>query len=101
MVPGEAFSEVHRGEDAEDGQGNDFLYGLELRGGKIAVPHAVGGYLQAVFKEGYAPADENGADEGQGMVAQMSVPLMERLLSALFPLRLSERRFARMLLPRK
>ena len=74
MVPGEAFTEVYRGEDAEDGQGNDFLYGLEFGGGKITVPHAVGGHLKAVFKEGYAPADENGAEEGEGVVAQMSVP---------------------------
>ena len=74
VIPGQAFSQVERGEDTENSQGNDFLYGLELGGGKIAVAYSVGRNLEAVFEKGYAPADENGPYEGEGMVTQMPVP---------------------------
>ena len=56
MVPGDAFAEIHGGEDAEDGEGDDFLYGLQFSGGEVAEADAVGRDLQAVFEEGNAPA---------------------------------------------
>ena len=72
MIPGEALSEIERGENTEDGQRDDFLNGLEFRSGKVAVSDAVGGNLKTVLKEGDAPADKNGAYEGEGMMPQMS-----------------------------
>ena len=74
VVPGDAFAEVHGGEDAEDSEGDDLLYGLQFCGGEVAEADAVGRDLQAVFEEGYAPAQEYGAYPGEGMVAQVAVP---------------------------
>ena len=74
MVPGDAFPKVHGGEHTENGEGDDFLNGLQFGGREITEANAVGRNLKAVFKEGYAPAQQDGANPRKGMVAQVAIP---------------------------
>lgn len=74
MIPGDALAQIERGEDAEDCEGDDFLYSLQLGSGEIAEAYAVGGNLKAVFEEGYAPAQDYGSYPCKRMVAQVAVP---------------------------
>lgn len=55
MVPAEGFAEIQGGKEGENGQGNDFLNGLEFRRAEIAVADAVGGNLQQIFKKTLCP----------------------------------------------
>ena len=74
MVPGDALAEIHGGKNAENREGDDFLNGFQLGGGEVAEADAVGRNLKAVFEEGYAPAQEDGAYPCERMVAQVAVP---------------------------
>jgi len=74
MVPTKAFSKINGGKDAENGKGYNFLYGFKLSCGKVTVPYTVGRHLQTILEEGYAPADEDGAEERERVMAQVAVP---------------------------
>lgn len=68
MVPVERLTlEEHIGNDAEDDEGHDFLYHLELHEGEgTTVVHksdAVGRNLTAVLEEGNEPTEGNDANE--------------------------------------
>ena len=74
VVPVEPFAEVIDGEDSEDAQGDDLLDDFELGGREGGGTDAVGGDLQAVLKEGDAPADENDLPQRVLAIFQMSIP---------------------------
>ena len=74
VVPFEVFAEVGDGEDGEDDECDDLLYGFQLGGGEFVVSDAVGGDLEAVFDEGDEPTDEDDLPEGAGLELQVAVP---------------------------
>lgn len=70
MVRADLFVPEHQqGEQGEDQQCNDFLDHLELDQGKgsavLYVSDPVGRYLEAVFKQGNTPADEDDGYQSQ------------------------------------
>jgi hypothetical protein len=74
VVPVQAAAEVEDAKDAEDGEGDHFLHDFELVRGEGADADAVGRHLEAVFKEGDAPADEDDLPEGDLAELQVTVP---------------------------
>jgi hypothetical protein len=53
----------------------DFLDDLQLGQAQCAVSNAVGGYLEAIFKEGNAPTHENGYPDGLlTQITEVTVP---------------------------
>ena len=74
MVRGDALAEIEHREGGEHEQGDDFLYPLQLWCRINITAHAVGGYLQAVFKKRDAPTDHNDYPERTGFVFEMTVP---------------------------
>jgi hypothetical protein len=74
VVPFDGVAKIKNGEDAEDGQRDDFLGNFELsRGIDVAAP-AVGGDLQHVFKKGDSPACDDDEPDGFVLEFQMTVP---------------------------
>jgi hypothetical protein len=67
-------AEVKGGKDAEDRQRDDLLNHFELDHAEAAVAKAVGWNLEAVLKEGDAPADEDDLPEGVLTEFQVAVP---------------------------
>ena len=55
------------GDDAEDNQGDDFLYDFQLHerewSAVVDKADAVRGHLAAVFEKGYCPREENDAEQ--------------------------------------
>lgn len=74
MVPVKALAEVVDGEDSEDAEGDDLLDDFELGGRESASADAVGGDLQTVLEEGYAPADQDDFPKCDFFVFEVSVP---------------------------
>ena|ERR1700744_3653744 len=65
VIPPQLFFENEDGKYTEEGKGNDFLDHLELEGAVAfyLVADAVGGDLEAVFKQGNRPADQDDLGE--------------------------------------
>jgi len=74
VIPPQMRAEVKRGEYGEDREGDDFLDDLELDGRETRGTDAVGGHLQAVLKEGDAPADEDDLPQRVLAVFQVAIP---------------------------
>src|SRR5438445_10246151 len=73
VVPMELVAKVKGREDPEDRQRDHFLDHLELIRRKGLRADPVGGYLQAVFKKGNAPTDQNHLQ--QRHLAKLQVPI--------------------------
>ena len=74
IIPADLLLKIKNGKNAKDNKGDDFLDGLELRGGKRPVADAVGRHLETIFREGDQPADQDGERERSVLVFQMPVP---------------------------
>src|SRR5579859_1335909 len=74
VVPAKFFAQIGHREDSENGQGYDFLNGLELSCGEFVRPDAVCGNLKAIFKESDAPTGENHFPKCLAAVFQVAVP---------------------------
>jgi PLP dependent protein len=74
VIPAQMRTEIEGGEDAEDGERDDFLNHLELDGRKTAVADAVCGNLEAILKEGDTPADQNDLPKRLLTILQVAVP---------------------------
>jgi len=74
VIPAKFFAEVGNGEDGENGEGNDFLDGLELGGVEFIGTDAIRRHLKAVFEESDAPTGENNFPERFASVFQVTVP---------------------------
>ena len=74
MIPAQMRAEVKGGKDAEDRQRDDLLNHFELDHAEAAVAKAVGWNLEAILKEGDAPADEDDLPEGVLTEFQVAVP---------------------------
>ena len=51
VVPLERFTQIENRKAHEDRQRNDLLNGFKLGGAEVAVAHAIGRHLKAVFKK--------------------------------------------------
>ena len=74
IIPLEFLAQKEHGKNHEYGQGQDFLNGFQFSGAKITVAETVGRHLQAVFKKGDEPADDNHPAQAYGGVFKVSVP---------------------------
>jgi len=74
VIPTKLFAEIGHGKDGEDGEGNYFLDGLELRRAEFERADTVRGHLKAVFEKRDAPACENDFPKSFAAVFQMAVP---------------------------
>lgn len=74
IIPADFFFEIQDGKNTENNKSNDFLDGLELRGGKCPVTYTVGRHLETIFREGDQPADQNGEHERGIFILQMPIP---------------------------
>ena len=63
IVPLERFTEIEHGKAQKDGERNHFLDGFEFCCTEVAVADTIGRYLEAVFKKGNEPADDNDVPE--------------------------------------
>src|SRR5882724_8981079 len=73
VVPMQLIAKIKRREDAKDRQRDDLLDHLQLIRRKGLRANPVGGYLQAVLKEGDAPTDQNHLP--QRHLAKLQVPV--------------------------
>ena len=74
VIPSKFLAEVRNGKDGEDGEGDDFLDGLELGGAEFIGTDAICRDLKTIFEESNAPAGENNFPERFAAVFQVSVP---------------------------
>jgi len=74
VVPVDRFSEVPDRENCKYGEGDDFLNGFQFHGTEIAMPDAVGGNLEAIFKQSNAPAHKDHSQKRFAFELQMTVP---------------------------
>jgi hypothetical protein len=74
VVPLEFFLQVKDGKNGKHNKGDDFLYGLQLCGGKLIRAYAVGRHLEAVFHKGDEPADDDDLPQGRLPVLKVPVP---------------------------
>ena len=74
VIPAQVGAEVESGKDAEHDEGDDLLNDLELNGREAFGADAVGGHLEAVFKESNAPADDDDLPEGFVAELQVAIP---------------------------
>src|SRR5882672_3481189 len=74
VIPAEFFAEVGNRKDGEDGEGDDFLDGLELGGVEFIGTDAIRRHLKTVFEESNAPTSENNFPERFAAVFQVAVP---------------------------
>src|ERR1700682_738390 len=74
VVPLELVAQIQHGKDREDGQGDYFLNGFELRSVEFVRADAVGGHLETIFEEGDAPAGEDNFPERLIAIFQMAIP---------------------------
>ena len=74
VVPAQVLAEVEGDEDAEDDERNHFLNDLELHGGEAVCADAIGWDLEAVFKQGNGPTDEDHFPERLMAKAEVTVP---------------------------
>ena len=74
VVPAQVLAEIEGDEDAEDDERNHFLNDLELHGGEAVCADAIGWDLEAVFKQGNGPTDEDHFPERLMAKAEVTVP---------------------------
>ena len=74
VVPFEFFTEIGDGKNGEDDQGDDFLNGFELRGGKFVGADAIGGYLEAILEKSDAPTGGDYFPERFAAIFLVAVP---------------------------
>jgi len=74
VIPAEFFAEVGNRKDGEDGEGDDFLDGLELGGVEFIGTDAIRRHLKTVFEESDAPTSEDNFPERFAAVFQVAVP---------------------------
>jgi len=74
VVPAQVLAEIEGDEDAEDDERNHFLNDLELHGGEAVCADAIGRDLEAVFKQGNGPTDEDHFPERLMAKAEVTVP---------------------------
>src|SRR5260221_11771174 len=74
VIPAEFFAEVGNRKDGEDGEGEDFLDGLELGGGEFIGTDAIRRHLKTVFEESDAPTSEINFLERLAAEFQWAVP---------------------------
>jgi hypothetical protein len=74
LAPGQRFFQVNHRKGREHHQRNDFLHGLELRGGIHRAAEPVGRHRQAVFHQRQSPADEDHGQQRHFLVTQVPVP---------------------------
>ena len=74
VIPAKFLAEVGNRKDGEDGEGDDFLDGLELGGVEFIGTDAIRRHLKTVFEESDAPTSENNFPERFAAVFQVAVP---------------------------
>ena len=80
VIPFQRLDQIGDGEnrkdrkDRKDRQGDDFLNGFLLRGGKFIGADAIRGNLEAVLEKGDAPTDHHDLPEGDATILEMAVP---------------------------
>ena len=74
VIPAQMLAEIEGGEDSEDDEGDDFLNDFELDGREAGSADAVGGDLEAVFKQRDSPTDEDDLPESLLAEAEVTVP---------------------------
>jgi hypothetical protein len=75
VVPAEWFFQKGNRENAEYGEGNDFLYGFQLEAAESFLGAiTVGRHHKAVFKESDAPADKDHFPERYVLMFEMAIP---------------------------
>src|SRR5436853_3406342 len=74
VIPFYFFFEIDDREDAKDQKRDDFLHGLQLRGGELITADAVGRDLKAVFGKRNQPAHQNYFPQAGLLVLEMAVP---------------------------
>lgn len=73
VIPSEFLAEIGNRKDGEDGEGDDFLDGLELGGVEFIGTDAIRRHLKTVFKESDPPTGENNFPKRFAAVFEMAV----------------------------
>ena len=74
MLPVQRFAQIPDGKHRKNGEGDDFLHGLELCGREMTMAEAIGGHLTAILEQGDAPADEDDGPQRCILELQMPIP---------------------------
>src|ERR1035441_8408648 len=74
MVPMQVFAEIEEREDGENHQRDDLLNHLELHRAEALRADAIGGHLQAVFKESDSTTDQDDLPQRILPVLQVTIP---------------------------